>query len=82
MINIIYGSNCPYCEKLMKYYRELNKCGKYDGLVRFVSENSGALEGYDYYYLPAVFEDHRRIFHGACTKAELRAVLDAAARRL
>lgn len=73
-LTVITKPLCPYCtpliEALIKHRR------REDVELTYLYEDQPEAQDYDFYYLPAVFLDGRRIIHGKADPQQIRALLE------
>ncbi|MCH4192353.1 MAG: glutaredoxin [Butyrivibrio sp.] len=73
---------CPYCRKARAFMDELRaENPDYAGIdVKMVDENIEVqfADSLDYYYVPTYYVDGIKLYEGAVSKDDVRAVFDAA----
>ncbi len=75
-LTIITKPLCPYCGLLAEYLARYQ--AKEGTELSLLEDGQPDAQAYDYYYLPAVFLDGRRVIHGKTDKKELIALLEQA----
>lgn len=77
-----YLQSCPYCLAADQYLAELwQEDPSYQKIpIRKIEETEQPeiADRYDYYYVPCFWLDGVKLHEGACTKEDVRRVLDAA----
>lgn len=71
-VTVIVKEHCPYCAQALRQIQLIQP--KYPGVEVVIldeQEHTDLAEQYDYFYLPAVFVDQKKIFEGAAYKADI-----------
>ncbi|NLJ70878.1 MAG: thioredoxin, partial [Clostridiaceae bacterium] len=71
----------PYCQKALKYLKELQTQEKYKYLeVEMINERKQPeiAEKYDYYYVPTFYVDEEKIHEGSAEIEDVQRVLNLA----
>ena len=86
-ITLFYLSDCPYCHNARKALEELKKENPAYKEIEIdwieESEQPEVAEQYDYYYVPTMYVDGRKLYEAkpsesyAACKENVKAVLDA-----
>ena len=73
-LTIITRPLCPYCSLLME---ALAGRREKEGVeLTYLQDGQPEARAYDYYYLPAVFLDGKRVLHGKAEPEQIRALPD------
>ena len=77
-ITYFYLSGCPYCIRADQYIEELMaENPEFAGIsIRKIEErqNAALAKKYDYYFVPSLWIGQKKLFEGAATKEQIRAV--------
>lgn len=80
-IKMFMFDSCPYCQKALKYLKELQTQEKYKYLeVEMINERKQPeiAEKYDYYYVPTFYVDEEKIHEGSAEIEDVQRVLNLA----
>ena len=78
---LLYTSNCPYCKRALAWIDELKRENSvYEKIsIELIDEqlNSELADCYDYYYVPALFDNNVKLHEGVITKEGLKSIFDS-----
>lgn len=81
-ITLFILRNCPYCRQALTYLSQLTQENPAYGKLEVHTIDEGVqralADQYDYYYVPTFYVGEEKIHEGAISKAQVKAVLDAA----
>ena len=80
-ITLFYLENCPFCKKAMAAIDELKKQDRYKDIeIEMIEESKQpeVADKYDYYYVPTLYIDGRKVHEGGIFPDEVKAVLEQA----
>lgn len=81
MLKIFVLKNCPHCKRALAWIDELKRENSvYEKIsIELIDEqlNSELADCYDYYYVPALFDDNVKLHEGVITKEGLKYIFDS-----
>lgn len=81
MLKMFILKNCPHCKRALTWIDELKKENSvYENIsIDLIDEqlNSELADDYDYYYVPAIFDDNVKLHEGVATKEGLKYIFDS-----
>jgi len=69
---------CPYCVKARTYIDELMSEPQFSKLdIQYIYENKEKelADSFDYYYVPAFYQERQKLHEGAVSKEQVREIL-------
>lgn len=79
MLKIFILKNCPHCVDLMHWVKELYiEDSSYQNIeIEYIDEQESAdiADQYDYYYVPSIFLDERKVHEGVASKEIIKSIL-------
>jgi len=70
---------CPYCQRALRFLTELRAGGDYEAIdVEIIDEREEKelADSYDYYLVPSIFYQGKKLHEGVLSKEELQRILD------
>lgn len=81
MLKMFILKNCPHCKRALGWIDELKKENPlYEKIsIELIDErlNSELADRYDYYYVPALFNDNVKLHEGVATKEGIKHIFDS-----
>lgn len=81
MLKMFILKNCPHCKRALVWIDELKKENPlYEKIsIELIDErlNSELADRYDYYYVPALFNNNVKLHEGVATKEGIKHIFDS-----
>lgn len=78
MLKIFILKNCPHCANLEYWIKELYKedSSYQDIEIEYIDEKESAdiANQYDYYYVPSIFMDEKKVHEGVASKEIIESI--------
>ena len=77
-LTIYILEKCPYCIQAIKYLQQLGQEAPFQHItIEYIDEQKQPelANAQDYYYVPSFYVDNNKLYEGAITKDQMRAVL-------
>lgn len=80
MLRLFYLENCPHCIRAKQWINELyQENEQYQDIVIEMIDEAKEVElanSYDYYYVPCIFKDDKKLHEGIASKEKIKNIFD------